>query len=278
MPTVPRSTSIGSTTSARPGTTMDPIEAARQEAFGLLRGQVASAGSNPTDAFLLQALRGRATGAGPYDEATKNALFTQAAEGAAAAETAQQRRISGSAGDPSNQAQMNEAAARRQAAVQRAGLDIASQANIANYDAQGRNLGQLAQVNLSQRQSQGNAINDLVGLLSREERTTQMPGIPSYSQYSGGGSGDTLAAQQARNAAWSAQHAAPARGVAPGTMVRGTPQTYQPQAQPAPQGNVRIIGGNASYTPYAQTQQPQRPVYGPQRNIPPASTSLNPFA
>lgn len=240
MPLVSASSSYTPAGSAAPAS----IDAARNEAFGLLRGRT---GSNATDQYLLRELRGRASGGGPYDQRTQNALFTQAAEDAAAAERAQLRGMGGSATDPSNQAAMAEAAARRQATVQGAHLNIAQNANVANYNAQGQNLGQLAGVNQAQQQVQGNAVQNLVDLLAREQRAEQMPGVPSYQQYAGGNSGDTLAAREARNNQWTQRVAGGSAGgwgsTVPGAAGQATRlvspvQAYQPQ-QPQQPGVIR---------------------------------------
>lgn len=269
MPPAARS----STRSTRPG--VDPVgslQDARSEAYGLARGRL---DQDPTDAYLLEELRRRSgAGAGPFDATTRNALLTQAAQDAAAAESVQRGRVSGSADDPSVMAAMNEAAARRQATVQNARLGIDAQAGAANYASQGQSLGQLAGVNQAQQQMRSGSINDLIGMLSREERSTPAS-IPGYGQRTGSGqSGDTLAARDARNASFFAkpQVQQPAR--------LGSTPTYRPVQQPQqqPQGNVRIIGNNATYSPYAQQQQPQQQPYGPQVNVRPRTTNLNPYA
>lgn len=216
------------TTYASPrGTAADPIQAAREEAFGLLRGQLRP---NDTDAYLLQLLRQRsAPGAGPYDQRTRDALMAQAADQAAVAERAQLARFSG----PGSEAMANEAAARRQAAVQAAGRDINTQANVANYGAQGQAIGQLAGVNQAQQQMRSGSVNDLVSLLSRESRTTQLP------SYSTGGDSYRAPEQshQARMASLGFNQLAGGFAQQPATQRTVTPTApvYQPQQQQRPQ-------------------------------------------
>ena len=110
------------------------------------RMQQGSGGSgNSTDDMLRQALMERAgAGAGPYDEATRNALMTQASDTAGQVALNARGHIHGSAGDPSVIAANNEADARRLATIQGAQLGINTQANVANYNARGQALGQLA--------------------------------------------------------------------------------------------------------------------------------------
>lgn len=108
-------------------------------------------GGGGTDDMLRRALEERAgAGAGPYDEATRNALMTQASDTAGQVMLNSRARIQGSAGDPSVIAANNEADARRLATIQGAQLGINTQANVANYNARGQALGQLAGYNQNQ--------------------------------------------------------------------------------------------------------------------------------
>ena len=241
----------------------DPIEAARAEAYGLARG--ATRDRNPIDAQILEMLQQRAgPQGGPYDDATRSALMTQASDAAGQAALNAKGRIQGSAGDPSVMAANNEADARRAQAIQQAQLGINTQAGLANYDARGQALGQLGGYNQQVQRNQTDNQRFLIDMLTREQQTIQQPridsGIPDFGAYRG--SGDTLAAWQSRNAS------APQATAAP-TMVRGTasPSQTQQAATPASYTTPAPVRGAMNGPPVAQAYT------GPS-----GAAGLNPYA
>lgn len=216
----------------------DPVQKAKDEMYGLVRGAVNRV--NPIDQMVLQALQERSgKDAGPYDQATRNALMTQAADTAGQVALNAKGRINGSANDPSVMAANNEADARRLQAIQQAQLGINTQANVANYDARGQALGQLGGYN---QQVQGNQISNeryLSGLLQQESQyrpdNQVSQGIPTFQQYS--------------------QAAMP-------QPVQPAYQGYQPAQQTAPRPPQPVTQPARTVSPTAVNyQNPTQPTY-----------------
>ncbi len=267
------------------GKSTDPIEAAREEAYGLARGAVSQ--QNPIDKMVLEALQQRSgADGGPFDAATRNALMTQASDAAGQAALNQRGRIQGSASDPSVMAANNEADARRQQAIQQAQLGINTQANVANYDARGQALGQLGNYNM---QVQGNQTDNeryLMGMLQREQQTTQMPdyagGIPSFQQYSQQRQPQyqqqqyQQPVQQPQRTAAPTQATQPTRTVAPTSTVNWQNPTQATYTMTGPAGTV--TGYNGGHTaPSGGVSTAPAPV--PARIIRPGTdiSYLNPY-
>lgn len=145
-------------------------QAARERLFELAEGRLGELRNDEVDQMVLSSLRERTgAGAGPYDAATVNAIRTGAAEQAGQVERNALARVTGGAGDPSTQSQIAEAGAARQAAIQRANLDISQRANVANYDARGQALGQTAGFNANRNQAITGQTNNVAGLVAAEE-------------------------------------------------------------------------------------------------------------
>jgi len=233
------------------------------------RMQQGSGGSgNSTDDMLRQALMERAgAGAGPYDEATRNALMTQASDTAGQVALNARGRIHGSAGDPSVIAANNEADARRLASIQGAQLGINTQANVANYNARGQALGQLAgyeqnQQDFALRQAMANnAANQQVAY--NNYRAPQQQQRPAQPQQMG-----------------TPQPSAPRNG---GLVVRPTApdmsgwttqqrQLYTGQQPVAPQQPVGVVR-QPQMSPY--TTPGVNNAYGGFRSVPLASPGVN---
>lgn len=156
------------------------VDAARNEMYGLARGNLKDLKGDPVDAMVRAQLMKRANGGSlPYDQATQNAMLVKQANLASAAQRAQASRIRGNPNDPSYRAAMSELNANRQGANQDARLNIAQNANVANYNAQGSALGQLGQFQGAYHDRVTGASNYLSGLLSNE----------SADSPSGGGAG-----------------------------------------------------------------------------------------
>jgi len=171
------------------GAAGDRIEAARNEAYGLARGAVND--QNPIDQQILAMLQSRSgADGGPYNQATRNAMMTQASDTAGQVALNARGRIQGSAGDPSVMAANNEADARRLQSIQQAQLGINSMADVANYNARGQALGQLGSYNQQMQGNRADARNTLINMLGREHRETETGapgGIPSFSEMRIGG-------------------------------------------------------------------------------------------
>ncbi len=164
----------------------DPVQKAKDEMYGIARGAVNNV--NPIDQLVLQALQERSgKDAGPFDQTTRDALMTSAADAAGQAQLNARGRIHGSSGDQSVIAANNEADARRAQAVQAAQLGINTQANVANYDARGQALGQLHGAN---QDIEHNLMTNQARLENMLMQETQyhpdggQPGIPSFTQFS----------------------------------------------------------------------------------------------
>jgi len=175
----------------------DRIEAARNEAYGLARGAVND--QNPIDQQILAMLQSRSgADGGPYNQATRNALMTQASDTAGQVALNARGRIQGSAGDPSVMAANNEADARRLQSIQQAQLGINSMADVANYNARGQALGQLGSYNQQMQGNKADARNILINMLGREHRETEVGapgGIPSFSEVRIGGGRNNVGTQ-----------------------------------------------------------------------------------
>lgn len=160
----------GSYGEAEPDDAQERAQAARKKLFDMAEGRLGELRSDEVDRLVLDGLRQRSgTGAGPYDAETVNALRTGAADQAAQVERNALSRIQGSAGDPSTQSQIAEAQAARQAAIQRANLDISQRANAANYDARGQALGQLAGFNMARNNQITDQTNRVGNLVASEQ-------------------------------------------------------------------------------------------------------------
>jgi len=277
------------------------IKAARDEAYGLARGAVSR--QNPIDAQLLQVLQNRVA-SGPYDQTTKDALMTSASDMAAQQQLNAKGRISGNASDPSVIAANNEADARRSQAVQQAQLGINTQANLANYAAQGQAASQLGNYNRQMQDAQVNNERYLTNMLTNEQRTVRTdPGIPTYEEYArangygarmalppvrqaqaqqprnsgtilhtGGNSGDTLAAQAQRFAGNQVQTYQPGKVVTGMNKVDAT-------APVRPATNAtNTVGPMAGGYQAGQPQQSQYQfgVYKPMAQKNPYNTNMLP--
>lgn len=183
-PTKPATTASAGTGNAR-------VDDARNQMYSLAQARFADQQNDPVDKMIQSKLMSR-LGGGPYTTDTTNAMFTQQAEMAAAAESAQNERMHGNPNDPSFQAAQAENLANRQAAMQRARLDVDSKASIANYAAQGQAVDSLNSYNTGRQARLSDASNYLSGLYSHEYAqgpgTTPgagtagafaMPGMPS---------------------------------------------------------------------------------------------------
>ena len=254
----------------------DRIEAARNEAYGLARGAVND--QNPIDQQILAMLQSRSgADGGPYNQATRNALMTQASDTAGQVALNARGRIQGSAGDPSVMAANNEADARRLQSIQQAQLGINSMADVANYNARGQALGQLGSYNQQMQGNKADARNTLINMLGREHRETEVGapgGIPSFSMVRGtgpvtsGGPDPAAAANAAANAAYANRN--------PGTAAA---QTYnfgsKPKVDymgksgfPSPASYTGGVPGNNAYQFFPQPNQakviaPAQPVTQP---------------
>lgn len=238
----------------------DRVNAARTEMYGLARGQVGALQNDAVDQEILSALRARATGGTlPYDQATKDALFSQQAQMNDARQTAERDRLSRSgvsANDPAFQAQMRANQARSDAAMQQARLGVNTQANLANYAAQGQALGQTAGFNQMRNQGIMGAQDRLMGLLSREEATVGSP-MP-------GGSMTRTRSNPTVSQPMTLLPSGAPQGIAPGTVVTGTQPRYVSN-QPASTGNMQWI------SPY---MAPQQQTTAPRTSLPPTAYAM----
>jgi len=223
----------------RQGVEEDRIAAGRKEAYGLARGAVND--QNPIDQQILAMLQSRSgADGGPYNQATRNALMTQASDTAGQVALNARGRIQGSAGDPSVMAANNEADARRLQSIQQAQLGINSMADVANYNARGQALGQLGSYNQQMQGNKTDARNNLINMLGREHRETEAGapgGIPSFSEARGGG-------RSASADLWDNRHNV---GTQPGQMVRGTGPVTSGGSDPAADAAAANAAANAAY-------------------------------
>lgn len=216
----------------------DRIGAARNEAYDLTRGRVGELRNDPVDQEILAALRARATGQDvPYNETVINALFGQQAEMNAQSQRNELDRIraaGGSVTDPSYQAQLRAAQARSDANMQRARMGVDTQANLANYDARGRALGQTGAFNQLRNQGITSAEDRLLGLLTREEQTTRQPMTTGWTT-------TTMGAQQPRQTqSTNSGGFVPWGRPSSGAVVSGGRTTTQAPAQPATTTQSRL--------------------------------------
>lgn len=215
--------------SAQPGS--DPIEQNRRLMYEGAEGRLSQLRDDPVDAEIMQALRGRTgAGAGPYDEATRNAMFTdRSAQAAGAQSTGVQRllRSGMNPGDPGFQAALAELESSRQGSLQNARMQIDANANVANYGARGQAIGQLTAMNAGRNQAITNQSNYVSNLRGNEVITENLPRssgstgggaypLPNFAQYN---------AQQAP-AAQPAATRAPASAPAPGPRYSPPTQRY----------------------------------------------------
>lgn len=220
-------TQVSNITSGTAPRTSDAVDRAKAELYGMAR--TAANTPNAQDQALLAMLNERAGAqGGPFNDATKQALMTQAADSAGYAALQSKARIQGSAGDPSVMAANNEADARRMAQIQQAQLGINTQANVANYDARGQALGQLGAYNQMAQNRQTDNQRYLMGLLQQETQyrpdAGSAGGIPSFADSR---PRDSLAAWEARQ---------PTGGMGtyqPGRMITGAQAPVQAAAAPA---------------------------------------------
>ncbi len=170
------------------------VDSARQRTFGLNEDRLSELRGDPVDAQVMGELQRRVSGeVGPYDQTTKDALFTQQGEMASQIQNnslAQLRSGGGSASDPSYQSGVNEALAGRQAAMQRANLDINTKANLANYDARTSAVGSLGAFNTQRNAGitdQTRHLSDLYSnIYANHETAPQQPQQPQQPNQGGG--------------------------------------------------------------------------------------------
>ncbi len=171
------------------GAPQDPLS----ELLGNARGRVSDLTNDPVDAMIRSRLQDVMGGKiAPYDEATKNALFTSQADQAGAGEAARNQSLmdqiamnGGSMNDPSAHAAMNENLLQRQLANQGAHLQVDSQANNANFNAAQQATGMLAANNNAHQNMITQASQHLGSQLGQV--TQQMPGsMPTFSQFQTG--------------------------------------------------------------------------------------------
>lgn len=166
------------------GISMDPIANSANRVSDLT--------NDPVDAMIRQRLQDVMGGkAAPYDQTTKNALFTSQADQAGAGEAARNQQImdqvamnGGSMNDPSAHAAINESMLQRQLANQGAHLNVDMNANTANFNAAQQATGALAANNNAHQSQITQASQFLTGQL--DQRTTQ---LPSFAQFQSGFSG-----------------------------------------------------------------------------------------
>lgn len=244
-----------------PATGKARVDEARAKMYGLAEGRLGELRNDPVDAQVIKELQNRISGkTNPYDATTRNALLTQQAEMAGQIENNQLARLrsgGGSAADPSYQAAVNEAMAGRQAAAQRANLDINSKANLANYDAKTSAVGGLGSFNMARNQGITGQSNYLGGLYEKETATQETPGAVNNYQLPDFGTWQQWVGQQ--------QNQAPSPA-----MPMPAPQAQQPQqparpAQPAQQMQAKPAGAQAQWqgVPYPYPQQAQKPAPAP---------------
>jgi len=228
----------------RQGVEEDRIAAGRKEAYGLARGAVND--QNPIDQQILAMLQSRSgADGGPYNQATRNALMTQASDTAGQVALNARGRIQGSAGDPSVMAANNEADARRLQSIQQAQLGINSMADVANYNARGQALGQLGSYNQQMQGNKADARNNLINMLGREHRETEAGapgGIPSFSEARGGGRSASADLWNSRNNVGTQ----PGQ-IQPGQMVRGTGPVTSGGSDPVADAAAANAAANAAY-------------------------------
>lgn len=223
----------------------DRISTARDKVFGLGESQLKELRGDPVDALVLAELQKRAQGGGPYDETTRNAMFTAASEQAAASQAAQAGRLQGNPADPSYQAALRSLNDARAQQLQQARLGIDLTANRANYAAQGENLAALGDFRYRQNQQVTDASRYLGGLYAQEQQTSYgpMPGAPMATR-----------APSASPRPQATQPMSGGRSWAPSPLIGAKPKPLAPTALPAtqPQKGTRPV----SYQGYGGTPAP----------------------
>lgn len=248
----------------------------KNELFGMARGRATQLANDPVDALVLKALQERSgANAGPYDATTRNAMFTQQAEMAAAAQQNQMGGIRGNVADPAYQARVAELQGQRQQSLQGARLGIDLTANRANYDARGQALGQLGTFNQVHNGAVTDAQRYLGGLLRDEvfndESQSQTGGLPSYAQYSaatlgGGGSVTPFRGSQAYTAPVGTSRTTNVNPLLSQAQVQAQmtkPKPAQYSNQPAP----KLTAGTTNWTTGQNVKKPAStfgsPMYRP---------------
>ena len=162
----------------------------RNEGYDVIRGRIGQMANDPTDQFIRQRLQ-QAAGpdGGPFNEATRNAMFTAQAqqggqmasnESARIMEDAARRGLS--ADDPGVRAALARVQTQQGQGAQRARLGVDLVANPANYAAQQSAVDRLGSYSQSQNQAMLSAEDRLRQMLMNE-RFTQGDNQPDYSSY-----------------------------------------------------------------------------------------------
>ncbi len=207
----------------------------RADMYDLLSGRIGALQNDPLDNAISAQLMGRVNGTNvPYDQATRNAYYTNASDQSAAAENAQAARIHGNPSDPSYQAAMRELQANRAGSNQAARLSVDMNANLANYNAQGQAMSQGGAWNANRQGAITDQSNRLAQTLGNQQFTTQTGGggMPSF-----GGWQDYSAQPQSNPYAYVPQQTQPSQSTsqpATGTSGDGYPG-YNPTAPWQPQ-------------------------------------------
>lgn len=169
------------------GAPQDPLS----ELLGNARGRVSDLTNDPVDAMIRQRLQSVMSGnVGPYDDTTKNALFTSQADQAGAGEAARNQSLmdqiamnGGSMNDPSAHAAMNENMLQRQLANQGAHLNVDMNANVGNFNAAQQATGMLGSQNNTHQAQITQASQYLGNQLGQV--THQTPSVmPNFQQFS----------------------------------------------------------------------------------------------
>lgn len=235
------------------------VEDARRRGYDLAGGRLDSLTNDPTDQMILDALTRRVNGDDvPYSKATTDAMFSDQAAQAGAAEAAQAQRVRGNPADPAYQAQLAELMAGRQANVMNGRRQIDMRANQANYDARGQAIGQTAGFNSSRQNritDQGRYLTDMYRGESANSET------PAYSYYGGGYGGGNYSSSGGTNyGSYGNQTSAPR------TTSGAQSQTYSsplPYSGPTGGGYAQLTGQPDTRIWNNGTQQLQPGQYGP---------------
>jgi hypothetical protein len=252
----------GGTSSVSPQR-QDPTEAAelariaeaRKRIQELTEGRGQELANDPYQKSVMDFLQGVTGGQNvPFSNEAQGAILAQQGRGSAAAEGAQMESLRQSMGasggsiyDPAYQSAAREAMSQRQGRNLDAAGQMAATAGRENFNARMAGAAGLAQA----RNAQNAQVNQMnlagAGYRGRESYTTGGGGGGGYGGGSlpGGFSGDTFAAQDARNAAQGVGKIQPGqivyggRGIPGAVYGSGTPQTGgtypQPQAQTQPE-------------------------------------------
>lgn len=150
-----------------------------QKVLGQASGRLSELRGDPIDQMLLDQLTGRVTGGDvPYSDSVINAMFAQRSDQAAAGQQAAVDRLLKAGmnpGDPGFAAALAELESDRQKSMQSLRSQIDSVANLANYDARGQSMGQLAGVNNARNAAITNQNNYLTDLLATQSVSRQRP-------------------------------------------------------------------------------------------------------